>query len=186
MHYIQKITSFLRVKTIWLGTSSPQEKLFSWITTNKEPTYNIPWAPKFPSKLSSQNSCLSMITSKLSFINAECFEMQNFVCKMIPNNPSNINLNMEESTDDIIHNYEYETLSQWAEGTYTGSSKFYVMHPDTHLTWNEARSFCKSHKMDLVFIDSDEKITIHHRSTSSIIFKILAWRSSTPNSKHTV
>ena len=132
--YVEKISNFAKAKSIWLGTTKPhQDKMFSWASTNREPSFNIPWSPQFPLDSGLRDTCISMISASGAFITLECLEESRFVCKRLKS--SGTHPNNSESTDKTT--LSYNILIPWAKEVYSGMAEPFLIDNVKNLSWHD-------------------------------------------------
>ena len=191
--YMKKLFNFTEValkdeRQLWLGaTDHRNSKLFSWNVTGREPAYSIPWVAQFPSKTSSQSTCVSLL-HKFGFqwINMECYEKAHFICKLVlmkssmenrekdededeDHDEGNKNSTMEysnitstettaDSSSSSSSSFKVIKFETWAQEAFRGSTEIILLlTPKKELCWSEARSVCQSRGMDLAILDSEAK-----------------------------
>ena len=168
LDYIKKIMDYSKVWFSWLGTSNQGDLFFVWDTTKQEPSFNIPWAPDFPSHFGLRSTCVSMLSTEKMFINNACFDRLPFICKTVKNKTM-----VQEGLDERQHEGLNTTMDSriqiapWAREVYHGMSTFHFFETDSRLSWTEARLFCQSKNMDLVIMDYHEKFLFIKRQIES-------------------
>ena len=88
IEYLEKLLNLTESHIIWLGASDQMNlKLFKWNHTNREATYDVPWAKHFPAERGTRTSCIALLAVDKQWINAECYEKIPFFCKalIVPN-----------------------------------------------------------------------------------------------------
>ena len=151
MTYIGALLNFSRISNIWLGASDERKpNFFVWAENGKSPAYEIPWAQGFPLMGQTKETCISLLSAPISWMNIQCMEELSFACKW--NSLRNSTFAPQKSSK--VH---FRRLKPWAQGVHTGRSEFYIINDKRDLSWNDTRRLCQKYGMDLSFIDSTAK-----------------------------
>ena len=161
--YVKKLLIFSGMRnkySLWLGASDHQNtKVFKWNMTAREPAFNMPWAPHFPSKTSSSISCVLMLHNlEQWWINTDCQENLHFICKtMLFDEMRNERPEKEVNMTVITESPSKVDIEPWAQEAFTGQTDLVLHWGLAAMSWSQSRSLCKSHGMDLVILDTDAK-----------------------------
>ena len=152
LDYVTKLLTFSDTtqKSFWLGASDHgSPKIFLWNVSEREPSFHISWAPGFPAERSSKTTCTLMLNDdNYTWINTECYEEANYICKLILSDEEKPAKNESDAKIDGNHSTTISPISSdfplhsWAMEAHNGASHFFAFSTNTSLIWSQARDFC--------------------------------------------
>ena len=160
--YTKKLLDFtLQNSVVWLGATDRWKKtIFRWSSTERQPSFHPPWAVGFPLEFDYdfKFSCMLLVHYNHSWINHDCRERFQFICKMF----MGIRAEKQNSTDSensVAHLPKNHTrLKTFNQEVFESSTiELRKIQTDQSLSWYGALSLCESFNMTLMSADSYAK-----------------------------